>query len=155
MGTNKPLRYMPIIHISTFWDWKKNNHKNTTNTTFVFVLVLYCFLRCHTCVSICSKHIPSTLDVNRSVSAHVWLLWDFFFIFIGAFGSEFAPICDWLWEQRDFLVFDDFDDVVVFARALYGWQKMFRAYCGYIGCTLGHFQSILMPLGRLGVLWRG
>ena len=33
------------------------------------------------------------------------------------YGSEFAPICDWLWEQRDFLVFDDFDDVVVFSRA--------------------------------------
>ena len=44
-----------------------------------------------------------------------------FFNFIGAFGSEFgAPICDWLWEQRDFLVFDDFDDVVVFSRARYG-----------------------------------
>ena len=43
-----------------------------------------------------------------------------FFIFIGTFGSEFAPICDWLWEQRDFLVFDDFDDVVVFSRARYG-----------------------------------
>ena len=40
--------------------------------------------------------------------------------FIGAFGSEFAPICDWLWEQRDFLVFHDFDDVVVFSRAGYG-----------------------------------
>ena len=85
-----------------------------------FFWVLYCFLRCHTYVSICSKHIPSTLDVDRSVSAHVWLLWDVFFIFIGAFGSEFAPICDWLWEQRDFLVFHDFDDVVVFSRAGYG-----------------------------------
>ena len=69
-------------------------------------------------VSICSKHIPSTLDVNRSVSMHIWLLWDVFFIFIGAFGSEFgAPICDRLWEQRDFLFFHDFDDVVVFYRA--------------------------------------
>ena len=65
----------------------------------------------------------STLDVNRSVSTHIWLLCDVFFIFIGAFGSEFAPICDWLWEQRDFLVFGDFgdfDDVVVFSRAGYG-----------------------------------
>ena len=50
---------------------KKNSHKNTKNTTFLFVLVMYCFLRCHTCVSICSKHIPSTLDVNRSVSTHI------------------------------------------------------------------------------------
>ena len=72
------------------------------------------------CVSICSKHIPSTLGVNRSVSAHVWLLWDAFSIFIGGFGSEFAPKCDWLWEQRDFLVFDDVDDVVVFSRTGYG-----------------------------------
>ena len=71
------------------------------------------------------------------------------------YGSEFAPICDWLWEQRDFLVFDDFDDVLVFSRAGCGWQKLFRAYCGYNGCTLGHFQSTLMPLGRLGGLSRG
>ena len=64
--------------------------------------------------------IYQVLGVNRSVSAHVWLLWDVFFIFIGAFWSEFAPICDWLWAQRDFLVFYDFDDVVVFSRAEYG-----------------------------------
>ena len=29
---------------------------------------------------------------------------------------------------------------------------MFRAYCGYIGCTVEHFQSILMPLSRFGSL---
>ena len=154
MGTNKPLRNMPIIHISTFWDWKKT----ITKTQQIQHLCL--FWSCTAswdaiCVSICSKHIPSTLGVNRSVSTHIWLLWDVFFIFIGAFGSEFAPICDWLWEQLDFLVFDDFDDVVVFSRAGCGWQKLFRAYCGYNGCTLEHFQSILMPLGRFGGLWRG
>ena len=31
-------------------------------------------------------------------------------------------------------------------------KKLFRAYCGYNGCTLEHFQSILMPLGRFGGL---
>ena len=41
-------------------------------------------------------------------------------------------------KQRDFLVFHDVDDVVVFSRAGYGWQKLFRAYCGYNGCTLRH-----------------
>ena len=53
------------------------------------------------------------------------------------------------------LVFHDFDDVVVFSRAGYGLQKLFRAYCGYNECTLEHFQSIVMPLGRFGGLWRG
>ena len=51
-------------------------------------------------------------------------------------------------KQRDFLVFHDFEDVVVFSMAGYGLRKLFRAYYGYIGCTLEHFQSILMPLGR-------
>ena len=32
---------------------------------------------------------------------------------------------------------------------------MFRAYCGYIECTLGHFQSIVMPLGCLGGSLKG
>ena len=42
MGTNKPLRNMPIIHISTFWDWKKKqSQKHKKYNIFVcFGLVL-------------------------------------------------------------------------------------------------------------------
>ena len=41
-----------------------------------------------------SAFVPSiyqvTLGANRSVSTRIWFLWDVFFIFIGAFGSEFG-----------------------------------------------------------------
>ena len=43
------------------------------------------------CVSICYEHLPSTLGANRNVSTRIWLLWDVFFMFAGAFESEVVP----------------------------------------------------------------
>ena len=94
-----------------------DSEKHVIFLFFTILTMFWCFPWLGIADKSCSKHIPSTLDVNRSVSTHIWLLWDVFFVFIGAFGSEFAHICDWLWEQRDFLVFHDFDDVLVFSRA--------------------------------------
>ena len=63
-----------------------------------------------------------------------------FFIFIGTFGSEFAPICDWLWEQRDFLVFHDFDDVVVFPGLGIADKSCSEHIAGTMGAHWGTFS---------------
>ena len=73
--------------------------------------------------------------------------------FLGSLkGLEIAiSLCD---SEMIFLFFTILTMLWCFP-AEYGWQKLFRAYCGYNGFTLGHFQSILMSLGRLGGLWMG
>ena len=39
------------------------------------------------------EHLFQAYTRANSVSTHIWLLWGVFFIFIGAFGSEFgAPL---------------------------------------------------------------
>ena len=121
-----------------------------------------CFSRCWRCCVVFQGWVWLTKVVPSILRAH-WVHIRALSVDIDASGSflgvsEGASNCDfpmWQWKTRDFLVFHDFDDVVVFSRAGYGWQKLFRAYCGYNGWTLEHFQSIVMPLGRFGGLWRG
>ena len=126
-----------------------------TKKIFLFLTILtmlWCFPGLGMADKSCSEDIAGTMGAHWGTFSRYWCLWVVFGV------SEWASNCDfpmWQWKTRDFLVFHDFDDVVVFSRTGYGWQKLFRAYCGYNGCTLEHFQAILMPLGRFWGLWRG